>query len=310
MLFARTERVKTDKTVKDSVKNGNQIKSRRTKTNQEVALMVVSTVLLGTLALNSCNLKPVGNDDTDNESYTGEPASISNEEPDNIRYVFPTPDKNAESGQESNVNSGKNDETGTSEDETPLDTEKLPDEKNRALSYVGNGDGTCTVCGIGNVADSFVVIPDESPNGMKVSAIAPMAFYGNNNIVTVQIPKTVKEIGPMAFGNCRKLAYIFVSSENPAFCDIEGVLFDYNRTELICYPDAKATSRYELPSTIWKIRAMALYNCPDLQTIIFHGTKDDWEKVIKDEKNYALYTASMSFVSVSYNEDENLNPEK
>lgn len=308
MLFARTERVKTNKTVKDNSKKETPIKSKRTKTNQTVALGAVSIVLLGTLVLNSCNLKPVGNDGTDNESYTGEPAGTKKQEPDNIRYVYPTPDDNAESGKGNNENSGKSENT-TVEETTP-DTEKTPDEKNRALSYVGNGDGTCTVCGIGNVADSFVVIPEESPEGMKVSAIAPMAFYSNNNIVTVQIPKTVKEIGPMAFGNCQRLAYVFVSSENHAFCDIEGVLFDYNRTELICYPDAKATSNYELPSTIRKIRAMALYNCPDLQTILFHGTKEDWEKVIKDEKNYALYTASMSFTSASYNEDENINPEK
>lgn len=308
MLFARTERVKTDETPKDHVKKGNPIKSRRAKTNQAVALGLVSTVLLGTLVLNSCNLKPVGNDGTDNKSYTGEPANTRKEEPDNIRYVYPTPDKNAESGRENNGNSGSG-ENGTSE-EPPTDIEKSPDEKNRALSYVGNGDGTCTVCGIGNVTDSFVVIPEESPEGMKVSVIAPMAFYGNNNIVTVQIPKTVNEIGPMAFGNCQKLAYVFVSSENPVFCDVEGVLFDRNRTELICYPDAKTASRYELPSTIRKIRAMALYNCPDLHTIVFHGTKEDWERVIKDEKNYALYTASMSFTAPLYKEDENMKPEK
>lgn len=308
MLFARTERVKTDKTVKSNAAKENPIKNRRTKTNQAVALGFVSTVLLGTLVLNSCNLKPVGSDGTDNESYTAEPANTSKDKPDNIRYVYPTPDKNAESGQENNEDSGSG-ENGTSE-EPSADTEKSLDEKNRALSYVGNGDGTCTVCGIGNVTDSFVVIPEESPEGMKVSTIAPMAFYGNSNIVTVQIPKTVKEIGPMAFGNCQKLAYVFVSSENSAFCDVEGVLFDYSKTELICYPDAKTTSRYELPSTVRKIRAMALYNCPDLQTIVFHGTKEEWERVIKDEKNYALYTASMSFTSASYGKDENTNPEK
>ena len=55
---------------------------------------------------------------------------------------------------------------------------------------------------------------------------------------------------------------------------------------------------------------MALYNCPDLHTIVFHGTKEDWERVIKDEKNYALYTASMSFTAPLYKEDENMKPEK
>jgi hypothetical protein len=60
------------------------------------------------------------------------------------------------------------------ETEAPVTTQ-IPDP---GFSFVSNRNGTCTLTGIGDYADRFIVIPQQSPNGDLVTAIAPKALMG------------------------------------------------------------------------------------------------------------------------------------
>lgn len=161
------------------------------------------------------------------------------------------------------------------------------------LAFESNGNGTCTVTGIGNMTDSCIVIPEKSSEGLVVTCIADNAFYGNNRINTVQIPSTVTSIGNKAFGGCTSLVYISVNGKNTSFKDIDGVLYSRSGDTLIHYPAQKGNEAISIPKSVLKISDMAFYSCSSLKKISFGGSMSDWSKISIGEMNYGLYSASI-----------------
>lgn len=172
---------------------------------------------------------------------------------------------------------------------------EAPTEAEPSLEYKSFGNGTCSVVGIGDIDDLYVVIPEKSPEGDVVTTIEAGAFKGNSDITVVQISSTVYSIGDMAFADCKSLVHIAVDEKSSHFCDVDGVLFDIDKTTLICYPAAKAATSLLLPDTITTIGNMALYGCDNLKMIKFDGTVEQWSSIAIGEKNYGLYTASLLF---------------
>ncbi len=164
-----------------------------------------------------------------------------------------------------------------------------------SLEYKSFGNGTCSVVGIGDIDDLYVVIPEKSPSGDVVTTIEEGAFKGNSDITVVQISSTVYSIGDMAFADCKSLVHIAVDEKNSHYSDVDGVLFDIDKTSLICYPVAKAATSLLLPYTITTIGNMALYGCDNLKMIKFEGSVEQWASIAIGEKNYGLYTASLVF---------------
>lgn len=199
---------------------------------------------------------------------------------DKLLLVLPSPEEN---------------ETAT-ETETSFETETEPMESyTKSLSYISNGDGTCTVCAMGSITDVCIVIPGISPSGEEVTGVSPMAFYGNRDIVAVEIPKSVKTIGELAFAACPRLVYISVDDDNENFCDEDGILYNKSHTELICCPDAFGAKRIRISEKVTKIHYMALYDCTSVERIDYSGTREEWELIDIEGKNYALASASVSF---------------
>lgn len=174
--------------------------------------------------------------------------------------------------------------------ENPTEEIKTP-----SLEYKSLGNGTCSVAGIGDVSDLYVIIPEKSPSGDIVTTIEAGAFAQNRDITVVQIPSTVFSIGELAFADCESLVHISVDKSNAHFKDVDGVLFDNSQTALICYPSAKASTSLLLPSTVVKIEDMALYGCDSLKLIKYEGTVEQWDGIEIGVKNYGIYTASLVF---------------
>ena len=63
------------------------------------------------------------------------------------------------------------------------------------LRYRSNGDGTCTLVNSGIFEGSELIIPETSPEGDRVVAIAYSAFSGERDIVRLVIPDSVTYIG-------------------------------------------------------------------------------------------------------------------
>lgn len=83
----------------------------------------------------------------------------------------------------------------------------------------------------------------------------------------ISIPDTVTDILPNAFNDCENLISIDVSDSHPNYSsDEEGVLYDKNKTTLICVPGGKSGS-YTIPGSVETICNEALFYCVNLTDI-------------------------------------------
>lgn len=175
----------------------------------------------------------------------------------------------------------------------PVIDQPLP--TGNGLAYASNGDGTCTLIGVGTCRDVCIVIPERSPSGDRVTAIASRAFYGCPFATAIQIPTTVTNIGEMSFAACNNLVYISVTEGNAYYCDMDGILYSADGRTLILYPPMRAGNSYTISAAIDEIRSMAFYNCAYLTQIHYDGSVEDWERISIGTKNYSLIAAAKTF---------------
>ena len=187
-------------------------------------------------------------------------------------------------------NDGTKDEEQTTKEE---ETTTAPPTVEKSLEYKSNGNGTCTLIGVGDLTDSCIIIPEKSPAGEVVTTIGKKAFYNNASINAVQIPSTVTHIEEMAFGGCTSLIYISVSTDNKSFTDKGGILFSLDEKTLIHYPALRGNDTLNIPASVTEISAMAFYGCSSLKYISYDGEVTDWAKIKIGESNYSLYAISI-----------------
>ena len=101
-----------------------------------------------------------------------------------------------------------------------------------------------------------------------VTSIGTYSFYACEKLVSVQIPSSVTEISEKVFTECRNLKDIILDENNKNYqCD-NGVLYNINKTKIICYPPAKQDTHYEMPSTIQEISERQFAYCKNLISIV------------------------------------------
>ena len=178
----------------------------------------------------------------------------------------------------------------STEEESESQTEVKP-----SLQYTSYGNGTCAVSGIGEYSDVYVIIPERSPAGDIVCAIEEKAFFENSTIKAIQIPSTVMSIGKMAFGSCSSLIYISVDSNNKMFVDENGILYSKDKSKLYAFPSANQAAEISIPLELTEIADMAFFSTPSLKEIKYAGSLESWLNIKVGDKNYGLYSASVSF---------------
>ena len=100
--------------------------------------------------------------------------------------------------------------------------------------------------------------------------IGNRAFRGCPQLKSVSIGSKVKEIGAYAFGDCDSLTEIKVSSENPYFCSIDGVLYNKAVTDIKAFPSGKDS--IDIPDTVDKIGDSAFSGCNKLKKATIPGS--------------------------------------
>ena len=100
----------------------------------------------------------------------------------------------------------------------------------------------------------------------SVTSIGGYAFNNCSSLTSVTIPNSVTGIGNVAFAYCDSLIAINVDSENQSFSSQDGVLFDKNKTELICCPGGKS-GEYVIPNSVTSIGVGAFYGCSSLTSV-------------------------------------------
>jgi len=88
--------------------------------------------------------------------------------------------------------------------------------------------------------------------------LCPAALSG-----VCQIPATVTKIERDVFATCAKLTDFKVAEGNPEFSDVNGVLFNHDRTTLLKYPRPKSGA-YQIPESVATIGTHAFCGCVDL----------------------------------------------
>ena len=101
----------------------------------------------------------------------------------------------------------------------------------------------------------------------NVKKIGGSAFWGCSSLTSFLIGANVSQIGANAFFNCDKLTAINVATGNTNYSSQDGVLFDYNKTQLLQYPYGKAGSSYTVPASVSEIGEWAFFGNKTLTTI-------------------------------------------
>ena len=103
-----------------------------------------------------------------------------------------------------------------------------------------------------------------------VTDIERCAFYCCGGLTDLELPAEVKAIGAYAFYGCLNLSKISVDEANTTYSSEDGVLFNKDKTEMICCPGAK-TGQYRVPDGVTKIGADAFETCHRLTGIEIGG---------------------------------------
>ncbi|MCR5636779.1 MAG: leucine-rich repeat protein [Clostridiales bacterium] len=97
--------------------------------------------------------------------------------------------------------------------------------------------------------------------------IGGYSFSGCNSLKTVKIPKNVLSIGSGVFTGCAALLNIEVSDDNPEYCSSAGVLYNKDKTILLCCPGTRVS--IIIPDTVKEIAPRAFLGCEKLKSVTF-----------------------------------------
>lgn len=84
-----------------------------------------------------------------------------------------------------------------------------------------------------DVNTNYIIVKDETK---KVTSVGSYALNCDERVQVINIGADVEFVDPKAFYSCWALRQIEVDENNPNYCDIDGVLYSKDKTEIICRP--------------------------------------------------------------------------
>ena len=179
----------------------------------------------------------------------------------------------------------------TATDATATDAPSATAVTENGVTYIVS-NGQAVIIAVDETVRGDVVIP-EKLGGAPVGVIGMGAFKGNRAITSVKLPDSVTVVDEQAFADCAVLkrieggkllaalpesAYagcdlldrslLFAEGNENFPADANGVIYNKDRTELICVP-ASFSGAFNVPETVKYVRAGAFRNCVGLTEIVF-----------------------------------------
>ena len=149
----------------------------------------------------------------------------------------------------------------------------------------------------------------------------------DNSITSCKIHEKTKVICSSAFYNCTSLEGITVDENNPNFASQDGILYNKDKTEFVCIPqaiqgaitipssiteiaerrfDSRGLTSITIPTSVTTIGTSAFFNCSALTNIIFNGTMAQWKAITKSY-GWNLYTGDFTVTCIDGKLDKNDN---
>ncbi|WP_315349948.1 leucine-rich repeat domain-containing protein [Hoylesella saccharolytica] len=94
-----------------------------------------------------------------------------------------------------------------------------------------------------------------------ITALGDYSLAGAKRLTSIHIPASVKTIGEDAFAATYNVESIEVDAGNNYYCSVDGVLFNKNKSLLICYPTSKKGAAYVVPTTVKELATGAFQEC-------------------------------------------------
>ena len=124
--------------------------------------------------------------------------------------------------------------------------------------------GSVTSIGNSAFADCKRLTSVTIPNG--VIYISSGAFAGLTGLTQITIPRSVTYLDYLAFSGSVGLASISVDDLNPAYCSVDGVVFNKARTTLVKMPEGWKGS-FVVPDGVTSIGVLACAGCRGLTDV-------------------------------------------
>ena len=113
----------------------------------------------------------------------------------------------------------------------------------------------------------------------SVTSIDDYAFSGCTSLTSITIPDNVTSIGDYVFLGCTSLTAINVATDNKNYVSVNGVLYNKERTTIICYPAGKKDKNYTIIDGVTSIDWEAFSGCTNLTSITIPNSVmiiNDW----------------------------------
>ncbi|MCL2487706.1 MAG: leucine-rich repeat protein [Oscillospiraceae bacterium] len=105
-----------------------------------------------------------------------------------------------------------------------------------------------------------------------VETIEYAIFRSCFRLQAIVIPASVTHIDEYAFISCENVKKISVDPDNQTYSDINGVLYNKDKSVLIYYPDGKPGTSYTVPSSVTEINDWAFERNSALKTLTIGGS--------------------------------------
>jgi len=153
---------------------------------------------------------------------------------------------------------------------------------------------------IANYAFIFDKITSISPLPETLTSIGESAFAWVNGFDSILIPENVASIDATAFQDCG-ISTINVDSNNKTYSSENGVLFNKDKTSILCFPTRNTIKDYIIPNTVITIEDSCFWSCENLSTL----TIPESVKYIKDTG--IEFNANLNKIAVKENNAEYLS---
>ncbi len=130
---------------------------------------------------------------------------------------------------------------------------------------------------------NFKVVKDETK---PITSVRQFTLNCDDKIKTIKIGANVTDVDTKAFYSCWALQNIEVDENNPNYCDVDGVLYNKDKTAVLCYPcdhDEYLRQKYGYERELYKDEVTPEYE-RDIQTYVVPSTV---EKIDEMCFNYA-----------------------